>query len=71
MKQTEAERATLKPPSPIKAQRSKTVGTPESPSQSVRPGNQSEQGSPKFQVLLVEDNLVNRKVSHQVLLRPR
>ena len=60
-KQAAAELATLKPTSPVRVQRSKTVGLPESPGQPIRHGDQSEQGSPKFRVLLVEDNLVNRK----------
>ena len=60
-KQAESERATLKSLSPTKSQRSKTVGLPEIPSQPVRHGDQSEQDSPKFQILLVEDNLVNRR----------
>ena len=60
-KQADAERPTLKSLSPIKAQRSKTVGIHESPSQPVHPSDQSEQASPQFKVLLVEDNLVNRR----------
>ena len=58
--QGEAQRVTFRPTSPDKAQRSKIKGLPDSPSQPVKYGDQSKESTPKFQVLLVEDNLVNR-----------
>ena len=59
--QGEAQRVTLRPTSPDKAQRSKIKKLPDSSSQPVKYGDQSKESSLKFQVLLVEDNLVNRR----------
>ena len=42
-------------------ERSKIVGPSESPSQPTRHGGHSHENPPNFQVLLVEDNLINRR----------
>ena len=59
--QAEARPVTFQPKSLDKARRSESDGLSGSPSQPIRRGNQSKEDPPKIQVLLVEDNLVNRK----------
>ena len=63
MQQAEARPVTFRPKALDKARRPKSDGLSGSPSQPIRRGNQSEEDPPKIQVLLVEDNLVNRKGS--------
>lgn len=58
--QIEAQPGGLRPTSPIKAQTSQKGGPSKSQSLPVNEGNQDKEDLPKFKVLLVEDNLVNR-----------
>lgn len=55
-----AEKGTLSPTSLIKAKKSQTLGPSESTNLPTNQGDQSKENQPNFQVLLVEDNLVNR-----------
>lgn len=55
--QAEAQRVAIRPRTPLKS----NISPSSSPSQPKRHGDQSKEDSPKFQVLLVEDNLVNRR----------
>ena len=59
--QAEAQNVTFRPKSLDKAQRSESDGLPGFPGQPIRRGDQSKEDPPNTQVLLVEDNIVNRK----------
>ena len=56
--QAEGQRVAYRPRTPLK---SKINALSDSPSQPTGHGDQSKEDPPKFQVLLVEDNLVNRR----------
>lgn len=59
--QIEAQPGKLRPTSPSKAQKSQTDGSSKSTSLPIIQASQTKDDSPNFQVLLVEDNLVNRQ----------
>lgn len=59
--QAEARPVTLRPKSLDKARRSESDGLSGSPSQPIQLINQGKDDPRKIQVLLVEDNIVNRK----------
>ena len=62
--QADTQSAHFGPQPPDRIVRPKADVVPTSSSQAARQGGQSNNDPPKFQVLLVEDNLVNRRALH-------
>lgn len=59
--QIEGQPRKLRPTSPVNVQKAQQGGPSQSTSLPIVESNQSKKESPNFQVLLVEDNLVNRE----------